>query len=742
MNGETGFNLVFAAEHLKAALAVSLLSVWVLVALFHYLNRYTKRRYFTIWTAAWLFYAVWLTIGYTMYERAEPPLVLLFKQWCIAASSVCLLWGAAQFLQVKSSQLLMGLYIGFLFTWGYVGAYDIESELRAAGPMFILMGVTSGITAWCFFKMRRRREFLGSTLLFAGFLLWGVYMAAYPFLQQDDQLISAGHFIAAVLQLFIAVSMIILVLEEARRANESVVEQIKTHRTETEMFRARAVSTEERYRSLFDQASEAIIIAAAGDLRILELNKAAGRLLGLGGGAVHAPPLPQFCQFKIPDAPPKTGAEWFALIQGQPAFTVTRADGSAARVEVDGAPIQFDGRPAYQFFFREITEQARLEQQLRQSEKLSALGRMISGIAHELNNPLTVVKGYLELILARHELQPQTREDLKKVAQESNRAAKLVGNFLSFARQQAAHRAPVDVNALATHVAEMRRFDSRVASVEMILDLAPEIPSVAGDKDQIQQVLVNLVTNALQALSEAPFPRRLALRTRAENGLIQIRVEDNGPGVPEHLVPRIFEPFFTTKEVGVGTGLGLSIVHSIMADHQGRVFYQKEPGSGACFVLEFPTAGAAVFTAVEEPEKSVVTEISPATTPTARILILDDEKSIAELLGEMLGILGYKTTLCHAAPPALELIERCEFDLILSDIRMPTMDGKQFYKAVAAKRPELAQRIIFLTGDVVAEETQSFLASIGNHYLSKPFQLSKVEAIVAQVLREHAAAKD
>jgi len=741
MSGETGFDLVFPIEHLKTAMAVSLLSVWVLVALFGYLNHYTKRRFFTIWTAAWLFYAAWLTLGYTMYERQEPQLVLLFRQWCIAASSVCLLWGAAQFLQVKSSQLLMGLYVGFLFTWGYVGTYDIEDKLRATVPMFTLMGVTSAITSWCFLKMRRRREFLGSTLLFAGFLLWGFYLAAYPFLQRNDQLIAAGHFIAAMLQLFIAVGMIILVLEEARRANESVAEQIKSHRSETEVFRARAVATETRYRSLFDQASEAILIAAADDLRILELNKSAGRLLGLGGGAVHAPPLHQFCQIKVSDPPPRSGAEWFALIQQQPAFNVTRADGSTTRVEVESAPIQFDGRPAYQFFFREITEQARLEQQLRQSEKLSALGQMISGIAHELNNPLTVVKGYLELILAHHELQPQTREDLKKVAQESNRAAKLVGNFLSFARQQSAHRVPVDVNAVVTHAAEMRRFDSRVASVEIFLDLAPDIQPVAGDKDQIQQVLVNLVTNALQALSEAPFPRRLALRTRTDKGLVQILVEDNGPGVPEHLVARIFEPFFTTKEVGVGTGLGLSIVHSIMAEHQGRVFYRKEPGGGACFVLEFPTAGTAVPPTMAELEKPVVTEISPAAAPTARILILDDEKSIAELLGEMLGILGYKTTLCHAAPPALELIERCEFDLILSDIRMPTMDGKQFYKAVAAKRPELARRIIFLTGDVVAEETQSFLETIGNPYLSKPFQLSTVEAIVAQVLREHAAAK-
>src|SRR5439155_203442 len=231
---------------------------------------------------------------------------------------------------------------------------------------------------------------------------------------------------------------------------------------------------------------------------------------------------------------PRTGPEWFAVICRHRNLNLVRRDGGITATEADGAPISFEGRAAYQFFLRELTERARLEQQLRQAEKLSALGQMISGIAHELNNPLP-------------------------------------------------------------------------------------------------------------ALVEAPRPGRLQVSTQCKENLIQILVEDNGPGVPSEVLPYIFEPFFTTKEVGQGTGLGLSIAHSILADHHGRIFYQPATLGGACFVLELPMVSPNTGTQPSAPTAPLPALTDTPQTQSAQILILDDEKSIAELLGEMLGLLGYST---------------------------------------------------------------------------------------------------
>ena len=204
-------------------------------------------------------------------------------------------------------------------------------------------------------------------------------------------------------------------------------------------------------------------------------------------------------------------------------------------MEISGSAVDLDGQPAYQFFVAEVTERTQLEQQLRQAEKLSALGQMISGVAHELNNPLAVIKGYVQLILGHHQLPEQTRKDLLKVAQESNRAAKLVSNFLSFARNQPAYRDLLDLNKLVEKLVESRRFDLLVARTDLSLALEPGLPPVSADRDQVQQVIINLMNNSLQAMVDNTRPSRLKLSTRSGADKVQIVVEDSGPGVPARL---------------------------------------------------------------------------------------------------------------------------------------------------------------------------------------------------------------
>jgi two-component system NtrC family sensor kinase len=653
------------------------------------------------------------------------------------------------FHNLKTRQTPFALFIVFLLAWSYTTAYHLETSKLARVPGFVLMGLASGMTAWAFYKFRLRREYIGAGLLAVGFSLWSLYLISYPHLQELREYTSPAFLFSAVLQLFIAVSMIVLVLEEVRSSNKLAFQQLRSQRAEGSVLQRRMASTEERYRRLFEQAHEGILIVRADDLSILETNQTARSLLGLGENPVGSYCLAGFLQDANPSdpVPPLTG-DWTHWATRQHLVNVLRLDTSIVPAEITGACIELDGRPAFQFFLRELTERTQLEQQLRQSERLAALGQMISGIAHELNNPLAVIRGYLELVVQRHELSPQTRADLQKVAQESQRAAKLVRNFLSFARDQKGHREVVQLNRVIEHVLELRQHELKAAGIEIETELDAQLPETAADPDQVQQIFINLVGNAVQAMAESEAPHRLRIETVREGEMIRVIVADSGPGVPKAIRERIFEPFFTTKQVGTGTGLGLSIAHSIMAEHAGRIRYVESPLGGACFVLEFPIVAASAQADMVETDFDPMLEFTPkpaevssaAPTP-ANVLVLDDERTIAEMLSEMLGLLGHTTTVCHSAQQALEALERTEYDVILSDFRMPGMDGREFYLRAAERHTGVSERIIFLTGDVVNEQTREFLDSIGADYLGKPFRLDRIESAVNRVLdRTHTAA--
>ena len=250
----------FSGQYLRAALMVSLLSVWMLVGLFYYLNHYTKRDYFTVWTAAWLFYALWLTLGMEFADASADSFLFKLKQCCVAISAVFLLWGSLRFLKIPVPQTLFGLFMLFLIVWTFAGPYIISDhmdskmrQLQMQMPVFILLGLSSIFAGVCFFRLRKKMPFVGAGMLAVGFLLWGFYLASYPLSQQEANLSSAGFFVAAVLQLFIAVSMIVLVLEEIRYKNEQTIAEIGEVRSEKEALQVKVLTTEEQVRSLYDQ---------------------------------------------------------------------------------------------------------------------------------------------------------------------------------------------------------------------------------------------------------------------------------------------------------------------------------------------------------------------------------------------------------------------------------------------------------------------------------------------------------
>jgi signal transduction histidine kinase/CheY-like chemotaxis protein len=369
---------------------------------------------------------------------------------------------------------------------------------------------------------------------------------------------------------------------------------------------------------------------------------------------------------------------------------------------------------------------------LLQSEKLGAIGQLVAGVAHELNNPLTGVLGYSQLLMRRN-YDPETRRALEKIDAEATRCKKIVQNLLTFARKQKIAKSLIDVNQALERALELRAYQLRLDNVEVVTELGAGLPQTMADFHQLQQAFLNIIVNAHQAMEGAKHRGRLVLRSRAEGERIFVDIEDNGPGIPAGLRERIFDPFFTTKEVGAGTGLGLSICYGILQEHGGRIGVESEVGQGTRFVLELPIVREAA-------EADAATPAAPAAaTPPERglrILVVDDEPSVVEILYRILGEEGHQIESAPSGGAALTRIVKQKFDLIISDIKMPGMHGTELYARVREVDPLLASRMLFITGDMVSAETRHFLERTGNSYIEKPFVLEEVRRRVGHLARE------
>jgi PAS domain S-box-containing protein len=721
-------------EYLRTGLLVSLLSVWVLVVLFFYLNRYTRRRYFAIWNAAWLFYAAWLCLGLNWGDEGAGPLAAMLRQWCLNCSAVFLLWGSASFLGSAAKERLFALFAGFLCTWSYLEFFHLRDNLWGSMPVFGLMGLASVIAAGAFFNLRRKSSFMGAGLLALGFLLWGIYLTAWPLVAGNPQLRGAAFFISATLQLLIAVSMIVLVLEEARRFSQKTQQDLDTAMLEKNRLANKVSVVEERYQTLFQQSQEGIVVVNAADLGIVDWNPAAQRLAGFDPRSAKAHLISDF--LTLPEGVEK--ARWLELLRQQPHVTLRRLDGKAVTVDLTASALEWEGKPAYHLVLREINERARLEQQLREAEKLSALGQLASGIAHEVNNPLAIINAHLELILGRAECDERTRTDIQKVLRESNRAAGLIRNFLAAAHCKQHDMQPIDLNRMISDMVEDRRLAHSGQALRCTLQLDPHCPPIAGDASQLERVFINLYRNAEQATEQASPTPLIKISTLRKGELLQARVEDNGTGVPAHLASKIFEPFFTTKKAGAGTGLGLSISHQIVADHHGRIFHEPSPLGGAAFVVELPLVSivdaASAAPAEQEAEAGRSAPMRPSQIPSAargaRILMIDDEEALAEMICEYLNMTGHHAQFCSGTDEALALMERVDFDLVISDFRMPGLTGEQLFERTMHRDPELARRMVFMTGDIIGEGASRFFSTHDVPCLTKPCALPTIEQFI------------
>jgi PAS domain S-box-containing protein len=376
----------------------------------------------------------------------------------------------------------------------------------------------------------------------------------------------------------------------------------------------------------------------------------------------------------------------------------------------------------------DITRRKRTEDMLRQSQKLAEMGSLLAGVAHELNNPLSVVLGYASLLRETVKEGP-VAEAAADIAKAAERCARIVKNFLALARQQPPERRQRDLNQIVREAGELLAYHLRVENVEVRLELAPDLPLLWCDPHQLHQVLVNLITNAYQAMRESPGPRRLTLATQYEGTRerVALEVADTGPGIPPEIQARIFEPFFTTKPSGQGTGLGLSLCLGIIENHGGTIRITSTLGEGVVFRIELPLGTPAVEREARAPEAQRI-------SGGKRILVVDDEPQVAALLVRMLALNGHQVETAATGAAALDKLRTQAYDLILSDMKMPELDGPGLYRALEQQQPELCRRFVFFTGDILSPGTRQFLEETGAPSLSKPFTLEEVRRVVQAAL--------
>jgi two-component system NtrC family sensor kinase len=510
----------------------------------------------------------------------------------------------------------------------------------------------------------------------------------------------------------------------------------------------------EAFKSAIVDHALAALVATDGSGRIVEFNPAAETMFGLPrdaalGRRVEEVIIPPRYRDAHAAGMQRIAQGGIARLLGKRVeMQAQRANGTEFPVEMLLWRADVGGEPHFTASLVDLSERQRaaleIERQrdmLRQSEKLSAMGSLLAGVAHELNNPLAIVLGRASLLEEKCERLPELAGDAQRIREAAERCGRIVRTFLNMARSKPTQRAPVAFNELVQAAAEMLAYTWRSHGIQLELNLAHQLPKVNADGDQIGQIVLNLLVNAQQALSAADGPRRVQVSTGVESqraaspeGAVReprvwLRVADSGPGIAPDLADQIFEPFFTTKAEGIGTGLGLAVSRSLARDHGGSlVLESSSPLGGACFRLSLPLSGeSAAAQAAAAPDESANAERS-------RILVVDDETEVAELIRDMLESAGHEVAVAESGAVALEMLDTARFDAVVSDLRMPDMDGAELWREVGHLHPTLARRMMFITGDTLSPHARDFLNATGCPRLDKPFSKADLLGGVAALL--------
>lgn len=370
---------------------------------------------------------------------------------------------------------------------------------------------------------------------------------------------------------------------------------------------------------------------------------------------------------------------------------------------------------------------AEQREQIFQAEKMSALGELLAGVAHELNNPLSVVVGHA--MMMREEVSdPEMLRRVGKISDAAERCARIVKSFLAMAREQPAQLAPTDLCDTIGMAIDALSHGADGLETQVTLEIGDALPPVMADAHQLAQVVINLVTNADQAIRASGRGKCISVSAgTADSGQeVWFSVSDDGPGIPNTIRNRIFEPLFTTKEVGEGTGIGLAFCHRVITAHSGTIRLEDN-APGARFIITLPVCATTA-------PKRAPDIITASPLRRARVLVVDDEPEVVELVSEILSKDGFEIDSAASAEAALALIETRQHALILTDLNMPGMGGKGFFEMVSARRPALARRIGFVTGDTMSPPVRRFLEDSGQPYLEKPIAPAELRSLARRML--------
>jgi signal transduction histidine kinase/ActR/RegA family two-component response regulator len=386
-----------------------------------------------------------------------------------------------------------------------------------------------------------------------------------------------------------------------------------------------------------------------------------------------------------------------------------------------------DGKQSVIEVLRDITERRKMENEKREFERkaqvasrLATVGELSAGIAHEINNPLTAVVGYAELLSQRDDLPADIKSDLSTINEGARRVANILRRLLLFSRQSRPMRDLISVGDLLQTTLELRAYQLKNSNIKVIKNIDKDVPRILADGGQLQQVFLNLIANAESEMYTANGKGVLVLKVEKKESSLLISFQDDGPGISEENMQKLFQPFFTTKPFGKGTGLGLSICHGIISEHNGRIWAESQPGKGATFFLEIPLISKDDLQS-NDARDGIVGEL-----PASRILLVDDEIEVRQYLTRVLEGKGHKVNAVGNVKEALANLQDTTYDLILLDLRMPDISGWEFYGQLKNMDERTAKKIIFITGDLMDPETEKLLGYENLSYVIKPIDMNQL----------------
>lgn len=376
----------------------------------------------------------------------------------------------------------------------------------------------------------------------------------------------------------------------------------------------------------------------------------------------------------------------------------------------------------------EMKEKKRKDRPEIQLRSISHLGDLTPEIIHKLNMPLASVIGYAELLLPRM-TDPEEKKTLEKIREEAKRASEIIKAFVDFIRKENPKKEVVNLNELIEEVSRAKTHALNLRNISLVKELSPSIPLTLLDSEQIQKALLNLINNAEEAISEFHGFGEIRVKTSVMDGQIEVTVSDDGPGIPKENISKIFDPLFTTK--GKGIGLGLAISNDILIRHGGTIKVKSELGKGATFIFHLPLLEIK-GDRIKEEGAMVEAELKGK-----KGLVVDDDLNFLNLVYKYLGLQGCEIITASDVETALVTIEQRDFDFVICDMKMPGMSGAHFYHFVKEKKPSLKDRTIFITGDVMGERTKTFMETIANPHIEKPFDLNELKKVIIKMISEH-----